>query len=105
MTRIEEEKGVVEAMIRLYCRRKEGNRSLCPQCAALLEYAHARLSRCQFGEAKTTCKVCPVHCYRPDMRERMRCVMRWAGPRMIFYRPLDAIRHIFRELSDGKRIT
>ena len=37
--RTEEEKEMVEKMIRIYCRKKEGNHSLCPQCQALLNYA------------------------------------------------------------------
>ena len=37
---IEREKRVVTQMIRLYCRHKEGNATLCPACQALLEYAH-----------------------------------------------------------------
>lgn len=96
MTRIEEEKRTVEKMIRLYCRKKEKNRELCPACRELLEYARLRLSRCKFGNNKSTCRKCPVHCYRPDMREAMRNVMRWAGPRMILYHPIDAIKHLMR---------
>ena len=46
MSRIEKEKQTVEQMIRLYCRKKEGNGTLCPQCRELLEYAQTRLSRC-----------------------------------------------------------
>ena len=98
MSRIEEEQQVVEQMIRLYCRKKEGNKELCPSCTELLQYAKARLSHCKFGENKTTCKKCPIHCYRPDMRERISEVMRWAGPRMICYHPAAAIRHLIREL-------
>ena len=81
-------------MIRLYCSRAEGNSELCTQCSELLTYAHTRLSRCRFGNHKTTCKACPVHCYRPDMRQRMCQVMRWAGPRMMLYHPVAAIRHM-----------
>ena len=62
---IAQEQRTVEQMIRLYCRRKEGNKELCPQCLELLEYARTRLSRCPFGENKTTCRLCPVHCYKP----------------------------------------
>jgi hypothetical protein len=98
MTRIEEEKRTVEKMIRLYCRKREGNRELCPSCAQLLEYAHARLSRCKFGNDKSTCQKCPVHCYKPQMREKMREVMRWSGPRMILYHPVDAVKHIIRNI-------
>lgn len=97
MSRIEKEKQTVEQMIRLYCRKKEGNGTLCPQCRELLEYAQTRLSRCPFGDGKSTCRICIVHCYKPEMRERMRIVMRWAGPRMLLYHPVAAIRHLWQE--------
>ena len=84
-------------MIQLYCRRREGNRNLCEECSKLEEYAHKRLSACKYGEQKTSCKKCPTHCYRKDMRERIRQVMRFAGPRMILYYPIEAIRHIFEK--------
>ena len=100
MSRIEEEKYTVERMIRLYCRLKEGNETLCTECIALLEYAHKRLDHCKFGNGKGTCRKCPVHCYKPDMRERMRMVMRFAGPRMMWYYPMDGIKHLWRELID-----
>ena len=98
MKRIKEEQHVVEQMIRLYCRKKEGYNELCPGCQELLQYATARLERCKFGEDKPTCKKCPIHCYRPQMKERMCEVMRWAGPRMIWYHPVAAIKHVIREL-------
>lgn len=95
--RIEEEKAVVEQMIRLYCQKSEGHAELCPNCQKLLEYAHSRLDRCRYGNDKPTCKKCPIHCYRPEMKERIRIVMRWSGPRMMLYHPLTAIRHLIRE--------
>lgn len=49
-SRITREKKIVELMIRLYCKRKERNRELCPACQDLLKYAHARLEHCPFGE-------------------------------------------------------
>ena len=60
----------------------------------LLRYAHARLDHCPFGEKKSACKECTVHCYKPVMRERMRQVMRFSGPRMLLYAPWQAIRHL-----------
>ena len=95
--RLTEEKFVVELMIRMYCRHKEHNRELCGQCSGLLEYAFQRLDRCRFGAGKPTCRQCPVHCYRKDMRERIRTIMRWSGPRMLLYHPIAAIRHLVRE--------
>ena len=100
--RIAEEKAIVEKMIRLYCKKHEKNAELCTSCRELLDYAHNRLHRCRFGTDKPTCKRCPIHCYRPEMKDKIRHVMRWAGPRMMVYHPLAAVRHLLRELSGRK---
>lgn len=97
--RITYEKQVVQKMVRLYCRHKEGNRELCAACRELEEYALARLDHCPFGEQKGACRTCSVHCYKPDMQKRMQQVMRYAGPRMILFHPLDAIRHLMGKLG------
>ncbi|NDV65422.1 nitrous oxide-stimulated promoter family protein [Bacteroides sp. 224] len=94
---IEQEKRTVEIMIRLYCRKKEKNPELCDSCKELLAYAYTRLDRCPFGEEKTSCKNCTVHCYKPVMREKMRVVMRYSGPRMLLYHPKEAILHLIRK--------
>ena len=91
----------LQAMVRLYCRGHGHTRDdkVCPDCAALLRYATRRLQRCIFGEAKPNCADCTVHCYRSDMRERIREVMRWAGPRMLLRHPVLAVAHML----DGRR--
>jgi hypothetical protein len=91
----------IEAMLRLYCRghRHENRAPLCDECAALLEYATRRLERCVFGDAKPTCANCVVHCYSPQMREKVRIAMRWAGPRMLLRHPILGILHKL----DGRR--
>jgi hypothetical protein len=98
MGRIENEKKTVSLMIKLYCRHYEKNKNICNNCTELLRYAEIRLDRCKFGENKPTCKKCPIHCYKSDMREHMRKVMRWAGPRMILYHPFEALKHLIREI-------
>lgn len=95
MNRIGKEKETVSQMIALYCHSKHKKQGLCKQCHALEDYAHTRLSHCKFGENKTSCKKCPIHCYKPDMREAMRNVMRYSGPRMLWHHPIAAIRHLF----------
>jgi hypothetical protein len=90
----------VGAMIRLHCHDNHGvETGLCAECDELLEYARERLERCPFQEGKTTCARCPVHCFKPAMRERIRGVMRYAGPRMIYRHPTMALFH----LVDGLR--
>lgn len=94
------EQKTLEAMMRLYCRHHHGGKPLCGECGALAEYAERRLERCVFGDAKPTCANCVVHCYRAAERERIRAMMRWAGPRMIFRHPILAFMH---KVVDSRR--
>ncbi len=97
------EKEVVSLMISLYCRKKHGTKELCPQCAALDAYAKSRSDHCPFMESKTFCSNCKVHCYKPEMREKIRQVMAFSGPRMIFYHPVLAVRHLIESKKERKR--
>ena len=97
MGNIIKEKRTVAYMIALYCRKKHGQHTeLCPECQQLKEYAHLRLDKCQFGDNKPACKRCTVHCYKKDMRAQIRKVMRFSGPRMLIYYPLDFLKHHFQ---------
>ena len=89
----------VAAMVRIYCggHHRSARGRLCEPCAALLGYADERLAKCPFGEEKTTCRDCPIHCYRPRERTEMKDVMRYAGPRMLWRHPILAIRHLWME--------
>ena len=98
------EKQMVTEMIRLYCRKKHGGRELCPECAALAEYARLRSDKCPFMAEKTFCSNCRVHCYKPEMREKIREVMRFSGPRMIFIHPIAAIRHVIETKREKRRL-
>ena len=103
--RLAREAATVAAMIRLYCREQQhpippgSGADLCPDCANILSYANQRLEKCPFQEGKTTCARCAVHCYKPAMRERVRVIMKFAGPRMLYRHPVLAVRH----LIDGQR--
>jgi hypothetical protein len=95
--RVKRERRTVRHMVVVYCGAMHREAGLCPDCAKLLSYAMQRLDRCVFKADKPTCKVCPVHCYRADMRERMRQVMIFSGPRMLLSHPILAIRHLLDE--------
>ena len=103
-TKRQREKETVSLMIALYCRKKHGGRGLCPDCAALDAYARLRSDKCPFMETKTFCSNCKVHCYKADMRERIRAVMRFSGPRMIFHHPVMAVRHVIETQKEKKRL-
>lgn len=97
--RIQREEQTIRAMIGMYCKSKHSGEHPCPECEELLRYALLRLELCPFQERKTTCAKCPVHCYKPDKRGKIREVMKFAGPRMLLHHPILAIRH----LVDGQR--
>ena len=99
------EKETVSQMISIYCKKKHGARQgLCPDCAALEEYARLRSDKCPFMETKTFCSNCKIHCYKPDMREKIWEVMRFSGPRMLFVHPIMAIRHVIESKKEKRRL-
>lgn len=100
----EREKALVSEMIALYCKKKHGGKTLCPECAALDAYARMRSDKCPFMETKTFCSNCKVHCYQPEMREKIREVMRFSGPRMLFHHPGAAVRHTIETIREKRRL-
>ncbi|AYG00965.1 nitrous oxide-stimulated promoter family protein [Lactococcus allomyrinae] len=95
--KIRYEKSTVTRMIKLYCTKNHGyKKELCEDCQKIHDYAQIRLTYCRFGDDKTTCQKCTVHCYSKNMREKIRVIMRYSGPRMIIYHPLFAIRHMIK---------
>ena len=116
-TKREQEKKMVSEMIALYCKKQNhikgmldangqpySKNQLCPACQELDAYARMRSDKCPFMETKTFCSNCKVHCYKPDMREQIRAVMRFSGPRMIFHHPIPAIRHVIETKKEKKRL-
>lgn len=98
--RIVREKKTVRAMVEIYCRDHHSTgRELCPECGDILNYALTRLDKCPFQEGKTTCANCPVHCYQPAMKDKIKEVMRYSGPRMTYRHPVLAMYH----LMDGRK--
>lgn len=94
----DEEKKVVQKMITLYCNSNHKTKDkLCESCSTLSDYANARLERCPFGEKKPTCGSCSIHCYKPEMKEQIKKVMRFSGPRMLFLSPIYTMRHFYKE--------
>jgi hypothetical protein len=101
--RVNRERKTVAAMIAIYCRSYHQADIPCSECAELLIYASERLAKCPFQGGKTVCGKCPVHCFKPAMRERIRTVMRFSGPRMLRRHPIMAIRH-FIDRSRGEPV-
>ena len=93
--RIEREKHTVGIMIEMYCSKHHNNvDSPCQDCNELIEFAIERINKCIFHKDKPVCSECQVHCYRKELREKIRTVMRFVGPRMIYQHPILGIRHL-----------
>lgn len=86
------EKNIVSFMIQLYCRHHNDIDQ-----TELTNYALERIEKCPMMETKTFCSQCHIHCYRKDKQEQIKQVMRYSGPRMIFYHPILAIRHVLKK--------
>ena len=95
------ERETVRAMIRLFCQLRHNTSQPCESCRELIEYADERLGKCPFGDEKPTCQRCHVHCYGPQMRERITEVMRFSGPRMMLHHPVRALQHLLRTKRPG----
>lgn len=93
--RLEREKRTIAVMIAMYHRGVHAPGPLCPDCAALLEYALQRIEKCPSGADKPACANCDIHCYKPELREQVRTVMRYAGPRMLLRHPVLALLHLW----------
>lgn len=100
-----QEKATVGSMIEIYCHGVHGTKrgSLCGECQALNDYAALRTEKCPFMETKTFCSACKVHCYSKEKQEKIREVMRYAGPRMLFVHPVLALRHVKVTLTQKRK--
>lgn len=95
------ERKTIKAMLSIFCHGHHGTAGeLCKECGDLLDYAFRRLDRCPFRPAKPTCANCKIHCYKPEFRDKVRQVMRYAGPRMARQHPILALFHIL----EGQRV-
>lgn len=94
---LEQENQVIEMMIDIYCKGNKHSRQkghLCESCQALLDYAKMRSEKCPRKGEKTFCSTCPIHCYKSEYRVKVKEVMKYAGPRMLYIHPVIAIKHM-----------
>nr|WP_298876764.1 nitrous oxide-stimulated promoter family protein [uncultured Mogibacterium sp.] len=98
---------MVSEMIQLYCKRKHKNLYhngiLCDECQELIEYACERSEKCRFMKSKSFCSNCKVHCYSPEMKDKIQKVMRYSGPRIIIYHPLLCLKHVITGAKEKRR--
>ena len=83
---------------------------MCGDCAGLFDYTERKLKTCRFKNGKPVCAACLVHCFGAEERERIRAVMRDAGPRMAWRHPIWTLEHLLdrwrskSQKTPGKRL-
>lgn len=81
-------------MADIFCRNHHNSdKRLCGRCEHMVQYVIERVALCPYGDDKPVCGKCTTHCYDGAMREQVREVMSFAGPRMMVLHPVLAIRH------------
>lgn len=102
----EKEIQVVTLMIEKYCRKKHKTKGheLCKDCAELLDYVKLRRGKCPFGDNKPFCSNCRIHCYQQEMRDKIKEVMRFSGPRMITSHPILTVSHVIQTQKQRKKL-
>lgn len=111
---VEDEIRLVDSMIDLYAVAHHSYSSqvdaenidaAVPDTEALKAYTHKRIEQCRYRsekQKKTFCNVCPIHCYKPEMRRQIRAVMRYSGPRMLFRHPILSLQYLIGTIRSKK---
>lgn len=99
--RIKKDAKVLRRFISIYCEEnhlKKGEPiyadEICKQCFELLQYALKRDEKCPL-DPKPKCKDCKIHCYKPEMRLKIKEVMKFSGIYLIKRGRIDYIFHYF----------
>lgn len=83
---------IVSLMIKLYCKKNDDIDG-----EELINYCTSKIQKCPLMETKTFCSNCKIHCYHADMQAKIKKVMRYSGPRMLFHHPILTIKHYLLE--------
>ncbi len=82
-------------MVGMYCRHfHRTGPALCAECKRLLDYAFNKIDRCSYQETKPVCSRCRIHCYRNEMRDDIKKVMRYSGPKVLLFHPMLGVLHL-----------
>jgi len=103
--RIAKDEKVLRAFIARYCRThhldtgvdaqvQEQGQAYCQECYELLHYALQRNANCPL-DPKPACRQCEIHCYKTQMREKIRQVMKFSGKYYAKRGRFDWVWHYF----------
>ncbi len=102
----EKQKKMIPIMIKMYCHHAHHTKkdNICDECKELTEYALFRLEKCPFKKNKSFCSTCKIHCYTVENREKIKKVMRYSGPMLLFTHPIYAISHVIETIKYKRKL-
>lgn len=102
MENVDKDRKTLEAIGRIYCDAyHEGPKDasgLCPACRETVDATLARTQACPFNH-EGNCQDCEVHCQRGAAQKRIREMMRYSAPRMVFRHPLMTAGYLRKKIS------
>src|SRR6056297_90918 len=96
--RLEMEKKVLRKMVHIYCRGNHSKNSPCSECMEVINYGLNKIDSCIYGINKPFCSKCTIHCYEENMKKKVKDIMRYSGPRIIFYHPIISLKHFLSSI-------
>ncbi|MBF0119652.1 MAG: nitrous oxide-stimulated promoter family protein [Desulfobacterales bacterium] len=100
--RLEREKITIRAMIEIYCKAFHNDSTqICKECSDIYNYASFRIDKCPHKDMKPSCAKCEIHCFNKIMRDKVKKIMRFSGPKMIIYHPILSMYHYIDSFKSG----
>lgn len=96
--RLEKEKVIFEKMILIYCKNNHKENHPCSQCIDIINYGKNKINNCPFDNSKPFCSKCSIHCYEKNVQKKVKEIMRYSGPRIIFYHPITSLKHLISSI-------
>jgi hypothetical protein len=101
--RLERENKTIKAMIDIYCKKNHHSTlGSCGSCGKIYDYASYRIDRCPHKNSKPACTKCEIQCFSNKMKEEIKKIMRFSGPRMLIYHPILSLFHYIDKFRDGR---
>ena len=102
----EKDMRTLEAMGRMYCKKfhqdaAKDEAGLCTECRQTVNATAQRTQACPFNH-EGNCQDCPIKCQRGDAQDRIKAIMKYSAPRMLFAHPAMTLRYLQRKIHGKK---
>lgn len=100
--RIKRDLRTLQAIGSIYCAAHhvdapKNPHGMCAECAATIAFTHDRASNCPNGHTGN-CADCAIKCNRGEQQQRIKAIMKYAAPRMLFKHPLMTLEYALKKL-------